>query len=105
MTPPRPAAADAGASPEAADGRRAALGRAGLAAVGTSIGCFLLTALLGPSAMQPDLRGDPGQPPYSLTVHPPPHLVIGLVAAGLVVGALGLALCWGAVRRGWRCRT
>ncbi|GLW64741.1 hypothetical protein Arub01_29850 [Actinomadura rubrobrunea] len=106
MTPPRPAAAaDAGAAPEAADGRRAALGRAGLAAIGTSIGCFLLTALLGPSAMQPELRGDPGQPPYALTVHPPPHLVIGLVAAGLVVGTLGLGLCWSAVRRGWRCRT
>ncbi len=79
------------------------MGTAGLAGIGISLACFLLTALLGPSAMQPALPGERGQPPYSLDAAAPPHLVIGLVAAGVLAGAAGLGLCLHAVRRGWRC--
>ncbi|MBO2449334.1 hypothetical protein J4573_19695 [Actinomadura barringtoniae] len=89
-------------SADAAGGRR--LGGAGLGLVGGSVACFLVTALLGPSAMQPALPGKSGQPPYSLTVHPSPYLVIGLVAAGILAGVAGLGLCMPAVRRGWRPR-
>lgn len=78
-------------------------GAAGLAANGLSLVCFLLTALLGPSAMEPALPGRSGQPPYSLDADPAAHLVIGLVAAGVVLGTLGLGLCLYAVRQGWRC--
>ncbi|MFI0448272.1 hypothetical protein [Actinomadura sp. 6N118] len=80
------------------------LGTAGLISIGGSVGCFLLTALLGPSAMEPALPGEPGQPPYSLTVHPSPYLVIGLVVVGIVAGVAGLGLCFTAVQRGWRPR-
>ncbi|MEU5881124.1 hypothetical protein [Spirillospora sp. NPDC047279] len=79
-------------------------GPGGLAALGASAGCFLLAAFLGPSAMQPALPGEPGQPPYSLTADPSPYLVIGLVVAGVAAGVAGLALCFAAVRGGWRCR-
>jgi hypothetical protein len=75
-------------------------GRAGLAGIGLSLACFLPLALLGPSAVQPDLPGS--GPPFSLTVHPSPYLVIALMAAGIAWGALGLGLCLYAVRRGWR---
>ena len=80
------------------------LGAGGLACLGISLACFLVTALLGPSVFQPALEGRPGEPPYSLTVHPSPYLVIGLVAAGVAAGAAGLGLCLAAVRRGWRVR-
>jgi hypothetical protein len=78
-------------------------GVAGLGGIGASLVCFLATALLGPSAMQPALPGTPGQPPYALDTHPSPYLVIGLVAAGVLVGAAGLGLCLYAVRGGWSC--
>jgi hypothetical protein len=58
------------------------------------LACLLLTALLGPSVMEPALPGDAGQPPYSLVAHPSPYLVIVLAAAGL-------GLCFHAARRGW----
>ncbi|WP_157429631.1 polyprenol phosphomannose-dependent alpha 1,6 mannosyltransferase MptB [Actinomadura oligospora] len=80
------------------------LGVAGLAGIAVSLVCFLLTALLGPSVFQPELPGPKGQPPFSLTAHPSPYLVIGLVAFGTVVGAAGLLACFLAVRRGWRVR-
>jgi hypothetical protein len=80
------------------------LGLAGLGLVGGSVACFLVTALLGPSAMEPALPGESGQPPYSLTVHPSPYLVIGLVVLGILAGVAGLGLCMVAVRRGWRPR-
>jgi hypothetical protein len=76
-------------------------GPAGLAATGASIGLTILVALLGPSAMEPPLAGRPGQPPYSLVVHPSPHLVVALAAAALTLGTLGLGLCMYAARRGW----
>lgn len=80
------------------------LGTGGLWGVGAGIACFLGTALLGPSVFEPDLGGGRGQPPYSLTVHPSPYLVIGLVVAGVVASTAGLALCFAAVRKGWRVR-
>ncbi|MFC5186614.1 polyprenol phosphomannose-dependent alpha 1,6 mannosyltransferase MptB [Actinomadura harenae] len=80
------------------------LGIAGLAGVGVSLACFLVTALLGPSVFQPALSGPKGRPPFSLTVHPSPSLVIGLVAFATIIGAAGLLSCFTAVRRGWRMR-
>jgi hypothetical protein len=92
--------------PESARARYApgGLGRAGLCAIGSSLTAFALVAVLGPSVMQPGLRGEPGEPPYSLDADPSPYLVIGLTVLGILVGAGGLALCFAAVGRGWRCR-
>jgi hypothetical protein len=78
----------------------AGTGRAGLAGIGLSITCFLVTAVLGPSAMEPEMRGS--GPPFSLTAHPSPYLVIGLVVSGVLLAALGLGMCLHAVGRGWR---
>lgn len=80
------------------------LGTGGLCGIGISLACFLLTALMGPSVFQPELGGAAAEPPYSLTLRPSPHLVIGLVAAGVAAGTAGLGLCLAAVRRGWRVR-
>ncbi|MEV5573515.1 polyprenol phosphomannose-dependent alpha 1,6 mannosyltransferase MptB [Spirillospora sp. NPDC052269] len=77
---------------------------AGLVGVGVSLACFLVTALLGPSVFEPALPGPKWQPPFSLTAHPSPYLVIGLAAFGTAVGAAGLLACFLAVRRGWRVR-
>ncbi|SEG76628.1 Protein of unknown function [Thermomonospora echinospora] len=79
------------------------LGAAGLGGVGAGLVCFLLTALLGPSVMQPVLRGASGQPPYSLDAGASPYVVIGLIAGGVLLGTAGLGLCLYAVQRGWRC--
>ncbi|HEU5030327.1 MAG TPA: polyprenol phosphomannose-dependent alpha 1,6 mannosyltransferase MptB, partial [Spirillospora sp.] len=79
-------------------------GTIGLWAIGASLCCFLATALLGPSAFQPAMDARFGEPPYSLDVHPSPYLVLGLVVAGVAAGTAGLALCFLAVRRGWRVR-
>jgi hypothetical protein len=51
--------------------------------------------------MEPALPGRPGEPPYSLVAHPSPYLVIALTAAGVVLTAAGLALCFLAARAGW----
>ncbi|MFI6522250.1 polyprenol phosphomannose-dependent alpha 1,6 mannosyltransferase MptB [Spirillospora sp. NPDC050679] len=82
----------------------ARLGRAGLAAIAGSLLCFLLTALLGPSAFEPFLAADPGVPPYALNAEPSPYVVIGLVVLGVLAGTAGLGACFAAVRRGWTCR-
>jgi Glycosyltransferase family 87 len=81
--------------------RAGAVGTAGLAGTGTSVGLTILVALLGPSAMEPPLPGHPGQPPYSLVAHPSAHLVVALAGAALVTGTAGLGLSFLAVRRGW----
>ncbi|REE97488.1 uncharacterized protein DUF2029 [Thermomonospora umbrina] len=78
------------------------LGLAGLALTSASLACFLLTALLGPSATQPFLPGTEALP-YSLDVEVPLRLAIGLVVLGILLGASGLGLCLLAVRRGWLC--
>ena len=58
-------------------------------------------AVAGPSVMEPALPGRPGQPPWSLGPHPSPYLVVGLTAAALASGTLGLVLALRAVRGGW----
>jgi hypothetical protein len=51
--------------------------------------------------MEPALPGRPGQPPWSLGLHPSPYLVVALTAAGLAAGTLGLVLVLRAMRGGW----
>src|SRR5579859_5110001 len=76
-------------------------GSAGLAAVAVSVACTFAVAVAGPSVMEPALPGHPGQPPWSWDLRPSPYLVIGLTAAGLAAGALGLARTLRAMRYGW----
>jgi hypothetical protein len=51
--------------------------------------------------MQPVLPGGGAQPPYSMLAHPSPYFVIALTAAGVLLSAAGLALCFWAARGGW----
>ena len=61
-----------------------------------------VVAVAGPSVMEPALPGRPAwSPPWSLGLHPSPYLAVGLTAAGLAAGTLGLVLVLRAVRRGW----
>jgi Glycosyltransferase family 87 len=83
---------------------RGRLGVLGLVLGAAGLACFLLTALLGPSVMEPALPGGTGEPPYSLRAHPSPDLVIALTTAGVLLTVTGLALCFRAVRAGWRVR-
>jgi len=69
--------------------------------IGISVAATFAVAVAGPSVMEPALPGQPGQPPWSLGLHPSPYLAIGLTAAALAVGAPGLVLALRAVRRGW----
>jgi hypothetical protein len=77
------------------------MGRAGLVAVGVSVGFTFAVAVAGSSVMEPALAGRPGQPPWSLGLHPSPYLAVALTAAGLAAGTLGLALVLRAMRLGW----
>ncbi len=61
-------------------------------AIGASIVLTITISLLGPSAMVPALPGPAWQPPYFLSLHPAPHLVVAMGAAAIVLGALGLLL-------------
>jgi len=76
-------------------------GPAGLAAIGVSVALTIAVAAAGPSVMEPALPGRPGQPPWSLGAHPSPYLAVGLTAAALAAGTLGLVLMLRAIRRGW----
>ena len=76
-------------------------GTAGLIAIAVSIGCTFAVAVAGPSVMEPALPGRPGSPPWSLGLHPSPYLAVGLTAAGLAAGTLGLVLVLRAIRGGW----
>jgi len=76
-------------------------GRAGLALTALSIAATIVTGLAGPSAMEPALPGRPGQPPWDLGLQLPPATAIGLAAAALAAGTVGLGLCLHALRRGW----
>ena len=76
-------------------------GRTGLIAIAVSILCTFAVAVAGPSVMEPVLPGRPGQPPWSLGLHPSAYLVVPLTAAGLAVGTLGLVLALRAIRGGW----
>jgi len=51
--------------------------------------------------MEPALPGRPGPPPWSFGLHPSPYLAVGLTAAGLAAGTIGLVLVLRAVRGGW----
>ena len=82
-------------------GRAGAAGRAGLIAIGASVACTFAVAVAGPSVMEPVLPGRPGQPPWSFDLHPSPYLAVGLTAAGLAAGMLGLVLVLRAIRGGW----
>src|SRR5579872_3077782 len=75
--------------------------RAGLAAMAASVALTFAVAVMGPSVMEPVLPGRPGQPPWSAGLHPSPYLAVGLAAAGLAAGTLGLVLVLRAVRGGW----
>ncbi|MCK2214406.1 polyprenol phosphomannose-dependent alpha 1,6 mannosyltransferase MptB [Actinomadura sp. ATCC 31491] len=70
--------------------RRARAATAATAAIGVSALLTIVIGLLGPSPMVPALDGPAWQPPYSLAVHPDPHLAVALAAAAIVVGGLGL---------------
>jgi len=76
-------------------------GTAGLVAIGASVAFTFAVAVAGPSVMEPVLPGRPGTPPWSLGLHPSSYLVVGLTAAGLAAGTLGLVLVLRAVRGGW----
>jgi hypothetical protein len=76
-------------------------GPVGLAAMGASVAITFAVAVAGPSVMEPALPGRPGQPPWAFDVHLSPYLAVGLTAAGLAVGALGLVLALRAMRGGW----
>jgi hypothetical protein len=82
-------------------GRAAPAGRAGLIAIGASVAGTFAVAVAGPSVMEPALPGRPGQPPWSFGLHPSPYLAVGLTAAALAAGTLGLVLVLRAVRGGW----
>ena len=82
-------------------GRAGAAGCAGLIAIGVSVVCTFAVAVSGPSVMEPALPGRPGQPPWSLGLHPSPYLAVGLTAAALAAGTVGLVLVLRAVRGGW----
>jgi hypothetical protein len=82
-------------------GRAGAAGRAGLIAIGASVACTFAVAVAGPSVMEPVLPGRPGQPPWSFDLHLSPYLAVGLTAAGLAAGTLGLVLVLRAIRGGW----
>ncbi len=76
-------------------------GNAGLVAIGVSVACTFAVAVAGPSVMEPVLPGRAGSPPWSLGLRPSPYLAVGLTAAGLAAGTLGLVLVLRAIRSGW----
>jgi hypothetical protein len=80
------------------------MGRAGLAAGALSAALTFAVAVAGPSLMEPALPGGPGQPPWSLAVHPAPQAAVALTAAAIAAGTASLALTLAAGRRGWRAR-
>lgn len=72
------------------DKARDLLARAATGAIVASILLTITIGLLGPSPMVPALQGPSWHPPYSLDVHPGPHLTVALAAVALVLGGLGL---------------
>jgi hypothetical protein len=81
--------------------RAARAGQLGLVGIGVSVGLTVAVAVAGPSVMEPVLPGRAGQPPWAFAAHPSPYLAVGLTAAALAAGALGLVLALRAVRGGW----
>jgi hypothetical protein len=80
------------------------LGRAGLTATAVSIGCTIAVAAAGPSLLEPPLPGAAGQPPWTFDLRLDPYPAVGLAAASLAAGTLGLALTLRAMRLGWTVR-
>ncbi|WP_143020380.1 hypothetical protein [Sinosporangium album] len=76
------------------------LGLLAMIAMGASVLMTVAIGLLGPSAMVPRPPGPAWHPPYWLNAAPPPHLVVGVAAASIVLGALGLGAALSAARRG-----
>ena len=76
-------------------------GLAGLAATAVSIVCTIAVAVAGPSLLEPPLPGAASQPPWAFDLGLNPYLAVGLAAAGLAAGTLGVALTLRAIRRGW----
>jgi hypothetical protein len=76
-------------------------GAAGLAATALSLAATFSVGVLGPSVMEPDLPGRPGQPPWAVTALPSAYLVVAVTAVAIMTGTAGLALTLGAIRRGW----
>ena len=78
------------------------LGRAGLAAIAISIVGTVAVGAAGPSLMEPPLPGGgPSWLPWSAGLSISPYLAVGLAAASLAAGALGLLLTLRAIRAGW----
>jgi hypothetical protein len=76
-------------------------GRAGLAATAASVALTFAVAVAGPSVMEPALPGRSGPPPWAVNAHLSPYLAVGLAAAALGTGGLGLVLTLRAIRGGW----
>ena len=73
----------------------------GLALTGVSFALTVTVALLGPSLMEPALPGQAGQPPWSLSAHPSPYLVVALSGAAIITAIIGLIFSFNALRRSW----
>jgi hypothetical protein len=82
-------------------GRAGRVGRAGLAAIAVSIAGTVAVGAAGTSLMAPPLPGAPGWLPWGLELRLSPYLAVGLAAASLAAGALGLLLTLHAMRSGW----
>src|SRR6266536_1781239 len=84
-------------------GRPVAAGRTALALIAASTVVLAVVMGLGPSATVPPL--DSGGPMGWLAARPSAATVIALERAGLLVGAIGVAMGLVAARRGWRPAT
>jgi hypothetical protein len=82
-------------------GQPARAGQLGLAGIGVSVSLTFAVAVMGPSVMEPVLPSRAGQPPWAFAAYPSPYLAVGLTAAALAAGALGLVLALRAARGGW----
>jgi hypothetical protein len=85
-------------------GRAGRVGRAGLAAIAVSIAGTVAVGAAGTSLMAPPLPSAPGAPgwlPWGLDLGLSPYLAVGLAAASLAAGAVGLLLTLRAMRSGW----
>ncbi len=74
--------------------------RTGLAAMAVSVALTVAVAVSGPSVMEPALPGRAGQPPWAFDARLSPYLAVGLTAAALAAGAVGLVLALRAIRAG-----
>lgn len=76
-------------------------GRLGLGLVGGSLLLVATTAALGESVATRSAGRAGPLPPYSLSLHPSPWLVVAFLVLATLAGACGLWLCLAAVARGW----